>query len=115
MPKTTLLVAATLFGFLSLAACGDTGPASNGTANTTISAATDRATALAMACSGCHAAQSDAVVSLDDYGADALSQALRRYQTETDGTTVMHRLARGYTDEDVDLLATYFDTQSVEP
>ena len=84
-------------------------------ANNTIGAATDRATALAMACSGCHAAQSDAVVSLDDYGADALREALRRYQTETDGTTVMHRLARGYSDEDVDLLASYFDPKSVEP
>ena len=80
-----------------------------------IGPATDRATALAMACSGCHAAQSDAVVSLDAYGADALRDTLRRYQAETDGTTIMHRLARGYSDEDVDLLATYFDSESVEP
>ncbi len=115
MPKTSLLVVAPLFGFLSLTGCGDTSPSLDDAANNTIGAATDRATALAMACSGCHAAQSDAVVSLDDYGADALREALRRYQTEADGTTVMHRLARGYSDEDVDLLASFFDTESVEP
>lgn len=115
MPKTSLLVAAPLFGFLSLTACGDTSPSLDDAAIDPIGAATDRATALAMACSGCHGAQSDAVVSLDDYGADALRETLRRYQTESDGTTVMHRLARGYTDEDVDLLVTYFNTEGVEP
>jgi cytochrome c553 len=32
------------------------------------------------------------------------------YKSETSGTTVMHRLARGYTDEDIALIAAYLTT-----
>ena len=61
-----------------------------------------------MACGGCHSPNSRAFVALDGYDADAMRTALRIYKEEADGTTVMHRLARGYSDEDIDLLAAYF-------
>lgn len=35
------------------------------------------------------------------------------YKTEESGTTVMHRLARGYTDEDIALIAAYLTTQDI--
>jgi len=68
-----------------------------------------------LACAGCHSETSTAVVSLDGYGAEALRDSLLRYKAETDGTTVMHRLARGYSDADIELLANYFDQDRGEP
>ncbi|MEO0467143.1 MAG: hypothetical protein AAF216_11435 [Pseudomonadota bacterium] len=60
---------------------------------------------LAASCSGCHAA-GDAIVSLDGLGADAFAASLTRYRTEG-GSTVMHRLVRGYSDEQVQAIAEY--------
>lgn len=69
---------------------------------------TDRSISLAMACSGCHSAQSEAMVSLEGYGRSAMRDTLLRYRSETEGTTVMHRLARGYSEQDINLLADHF-------
>ena len=91
-----------------LAACGGSGGEESTDKAVDVAVATSRSSSLALACSGCHSANSSAVVSLDGYGADAMRAALMRYKSETDGTTVMHRLARGYSDEDIDLLAAYF-------
>lgn len=114
MSDTNALVAVLLTGFLGLAACGGTGSSVDQVSNPDIDDTTNRATALAMACSGCHSRQSEAVVSLDEYGGDALRAALVNYRAEADGTTVMHRLARGYTDEEVDLLTAHFHEVGVE-
>ena len=62
---------------------------------------TDRAHTLTLACTGCHSDVSTAVVSLIAYDEIMLRDALMRYKTEQDGTTVMHRLARGYSEEDI--------------
>ena len=60
---------------------------------------------LAASCSGCHGA-GNAIVSLDGLSAEAIATSLDRYRTE-DGTTVMHRLARGYTEAQVQDIAAY--------
>lgn len=36
------------------------------------------------------------------------------YKTEESGTTVMHRIARGYTDDDIALIAAYLTTQDTD-
>ncbi|MEO0551519.1 MAG: hypothetical protein AAFZ91_16505 [Pseudomonadota bacterium] len=69
-----------------------------------MAAQTGSAAALVMACSGCHSSSSGAIASLDLYETDLLREAMIRYKSETDGTTVMHRIARGYSDEEIDLI-----------
>lgn len=64
-------------------------------------AALSRAASLALTCSGCHGEADDAIISLSGLSGDTLEQALMRYKRETDGTTVMHRLMRGYGDADI--------------
>lgn len=116
MPKPRSLATASLASLLVLAACGGSAPApeEQDTASA-IDAATSRGVSLALACAGCHSAQSEAMVDLDGYGADALREALIQYRSETEGTTVMHRLARGYSDTDIALLAAEFDQQGTAP
>jgi len=67
--------------------------------------------ALAAACSGCHAGPAneatEGIVSLDGRDAETIAALFLRYKTETDGGTVMHRLARGYSDEEIAAIAAY--------
>lgn len=108
MSKPLLLGVASCLGLFGLAACGGSDGSQNQVVRLDIADATNRSAALALACGGCHSPNSRAFVSLDGYNADAMRAALRTYKEEADGTTVMHRMARGYSDEDIDLLAAYF-------
>ncbi len=109
MPDFRALAATWLTGGFVLAACGGASPDADDGLAGQIETATDRGAALALACGGCHSDNSDVMISLEGYGAEALREALTRYRTEADGTTVMHRLARGYSDRDIDRLAAQFD------
>lgn len=66
-----------------------------------------RAAGLALTCGGCHVSGGQAVKDIDDYTSDAIRTALERYKLETDGTTVMHRLVRGYSDDDIVQISDY--------
>lgn len=115
MSNPLFLVAASCVSLFALAACGGSEPTQDKAPTTDIATITGDGVAIAMACGGCHSPQSEAMVDLTDYGADPMRQALTRYRSERDGTTVMHRLARGYSDADIELLATYFDTGTAAP
>lgn len=63
---------------------------------------------LAASCSGCHSRQtSEAIPSLAGRTADDLKSSFEFYKSDTEGTTVMHRIARGYSDEDIQKIANY--------
>lgn len=63
---------------------------------------------LAASCSGCHSRQSTASIpSLAGRTEEDLKAAFQFYKTDPDGTTVMHRIARGYSDEDIQTIANY--------
>lgn len=104
MLKQGPIAAIGALSLLGLAACGDGGSESEAQP---VSALSDPGAQLALACSGCHTASGGAIASLDDYTADALEQRLLAYKSETEGTTVMHRLARGYTDTELRQLSAY--------
>ncbi len=70
-------------------------------------------TMLAAACSGCHAPSGDAIVHIADLDAGEISSALLAYKTE-DGETVMHRLARAYTDAQIDAIAAHIAERAGE-
>ena len=55
-----------------------------------------------MACSGCHSdLPGSAIPSLKNLSENDLVEKLTTYSTDTDGSTVMHRLARGYTESEI--------------
>lgn len=86
---------------LGLAACGQAATSADPAAPDTQSDALSRGALLASTCSGCHSEKAGAIASLDAFSERILIEAMLQYKTETDGTTVMHRLARGYSDEDI--------------
>ena len=92
---------------LGLAACGGTSEPSGSATLDSDTAVLGTGATLATACSGCHSDQNGAIASLATYSEAELQDALARYKAETDGTTVMHRLARGYSDEDIALVSAY--------
>jgi len=94
---------------LCLAACGNGAePAPADDAATLVSQdVLSRASTLAMACSGCHSDGQVGMAKISGLTQDALRESLLTYKAETDGTTVMHRLARGYSDQDIADIAAY--------
>jgi cytochrome c553 len=71
------------------------------------------AAALAAACSGCHApAETDAIPSLEGWSAEALAASLTALKAYAGGSTVMHRLARGYSDEEIATIAGYLGEEA---
>ncbi len=69
--------------------------------------ATSRAASLAAACSGCHRAGQKSLVNLDSLSADTLTTKFKAYKADANGTTVMHRLARGYSEADIQAVVAY--------
>ena len=67
----------------------------------------ERAGQLALACSGCHGEAGGAIVSLDGYSREQLLTSLSAYKADTGGTTVMHRLMRGYSDTDIEAVSAW--------
>ena len=104
---------------IALAACqpGDTSDLSNDSPQETGLTIPEEklvATQLAAACSGCHAPLADpeaAIPSLAGRSREELATVLSQYRTEVDGTTVMHRLMRGYRQADIDLIAAYLGAE----
>ncbi len=90
---------------LALGACGETVTDNRQSGRDQLS--TDRAATLAAACSGCHAPGGTAITDLGQFSTEETKASLRRYRSEADGTTVMHRLARGYSDADIVMIADY--------
>ena len=107
MPKHWLLAWIGPLSLLSLAACspGTSEPKEDNSLR--VAASTDTGARLAVACAGCHSSKPGAIASLVGYSEDQLIERLNTYRIETDGTTVMHRLARGYSEEEIQLVSAY--------
>lgn len=72
------------------------------------------AAALTATCSGCHAGPESVVPSLDRMNAGALQERLAFYKADTEGTTVMHRIARGYSQTQVESISRYLGADTVD-
>ncbi len=68
-------------------------------------AAIDQAALLTASCSGCHARGGQAIASLDGMPATELEAKLLAYRNEAEGGSSMHRMARGYSAEQIALIA----------
>ncbi len=68
-------------------------------------AALDQGALLAASCSGCHAAGGQEIIDLSGMTAAELEAALLTFRSEPVGPTAMHRMARGYSDQQFALIA----------
>ena len=100
---------------LGLAACGQVTHSSEQIATDNKVELLSQGALLAATCSGCHSDQAGAMASLNTYTEPTLIEAMSRYKSERDGTTVMHRLARGYSDDDILALSAYLGTEKAAP
>ncbi len=68
----------------------------------------------AAACTGCHNpnANRDAPIpGLADRTPEEIAALMRQYRNDVEGTTVMHRIARGYDDDIIDIVANDLSLQ----
>ncbi|ABI76707.1 putative sulfide dehydrogenase, cytochrome subunit [Hyphomonas neptunium ATCC 15444] len=70
--------------------------------------------ALALSCSGCHSPAGGAITNLEGRTADNIRQALLVYYQDPDGTTVMHRMIRGYSEADIEAISAYLGEEATE-
>lgn len=74
-----------------------------------------QARSLAATCANCHGtngqAKGNAVISLAGMPADTLVSTVMQYKTGGKTGTIMHQIAKGYTDEQIKLIAGYFAAQ----
>jgi sulfide dehydrogenase cytochrome subunit len=74
---------------------------------------TSRGAALAYACAACHGPDGHsqgAIPSLDSLLPEDFQNAMRTFRTETHQSTVMHYIAKGFGDADIEAMAVYFAT-----
>jgi len=72
---------------------------------------------MAATCAACHgtdgaAVAGEAMPALAGYPKPALVAQLKAFRDGTREATVMHQIARGYTDDEIDAIATYFATRA---
>jgi cytochrome subunit of sulfide dehydrogenase len=73
--------------------------------------------ALADACTSCHGIggrSHGAIPSINGLSKDAFVQDLKAYRAQTKSATIMNRIARAYSDADIEALAEYF-TSGAKP
>jgi cytochrome c553 len=75
------------------------------------------ARALAANCAMCHGTQgrtaaNSPVASLAGKPKDEIAQAMAQFKSGQKPATVMHQIAKGYTDEEIAAIAAYFAAQS---
>lgn len=80
-----------------------------------LEAALTRPATLAASCSGCHGQTSGAIISLDTLSEPELLERLRTYADDAGGTTVMHRLARGYSEDEMTAIANFLTNHNEGP
>lgn len=66
---------------------------------------------LANTCAGCHGTGGNSpgrIPSIQGMSAEAVGSAMRRYKAGTRPSTIMGRIARGYTGEEIDAIASFY-------
>lgn len=90
---------------LSLVACGKTEKAD--AVQTLDATHVSDVAVLAQACSGCHAVGSQHLADLTTFTSHEIATRFRAYKEDAVGRTVMHRIAQGYSDEDITNIAAF--------
>lgn len=105
LPKTALFLTA----LLCISACTGSGSGGDDLTSTNATKKLTASSALVASCSGCHSSKGKYIIDLKARASDEIKTSLRRYKSDSDGTSVMHRIARGYSDQDIEAIAAYFE------
>lgn len=89
----------------AMIACGGSGARAERDASE--SSDLGRAATLAAACTGCHVKDGNAIVGLDGSSVEDIRSSFTGYKADTEGSSVMHRIARGYSEADILTIAAY--------
>jgi cytochrome c553 len=76
-----------------------------------VHAATPTGQMLAYTCVGCHGnkgVSEGAIPSIDNLSAEQMAQAMQDYKSDKRPGTIMNRIAKGYTEEEIKAMADYF-------
>lgn len=71
-----------------------------------------RGLVLSMPCAGCHSdggKNPSEIPSLSGKSARYIEKKLKAYKNDLEQGTIMNRIAKGYTDEEIQQIATYFE------
>ena len=69
---------------------------------------------LAATCVTCHGKGSAGTGTLDGMAKDQLMQTMKDFKSGARPATLMHQLAKGYTDQQVELIGEYFSKQKAK-
>ena len=87
-----------------------------GAAHLPVSAfAADKGMVLALSCASCHGtngASPGSIPRIQGRSAEYIEKAMLQYKAGERPATVMNRIAKGYTDEEIQLLSAYLGNQS---
>lgn len=96
-----------------LSACSQSGSTvPDGSVDTSLPTGMGYGDSLAMACSNCHAVQSTDIADISAMTVTEIETALNNYKSQGSGTTVMHRLVRGYSEADIKVIAQTLGSQN---
>jgi cytochrome c553 len=90
------------FSLLALGACSNDAPQAISSSDTLSGAAL-----LSASCSGCHMKGNEALVDLSERSAEQIEVSVLAYKRDASGQTVMHRLARGYSETEIAEIAAF--------
>lgn len=103
--RTNPAIHTCLAGFVLLSAC--TGRAVERPAPEGVTYNVYQAAQLTASCTACHLSGGELLMPVNDRSAAELSYALLTYRSDADGSTVMHRIARGLSEDDIRLIAQH--------
>jgi cytochrome c553 len=69
---------------------------------------------LAASCVTCHGKNATGTGTLDGMPKDRLMQTMKDFKSGARPATLMHQLSKGYTEQQVELLAEYFSKQKAQ-
>ena len=76
-----------------------------------VNAADIRSTILANPCSGCHGTDGNSpgsIPTIADLDSEEIAEALLDFKSDNRSSTIMNRIAKGYTDEEIQLIADFY-------
>lgn len=107
--KHFLVVSIAIFGFIVFSSALSGAPANN-------SAGTASARMLANTCAGCHGTKGSSVgpasPTIAGFSEDYFIETMEAYQSGERPSTIMTRIAKGYNDKEIKLMASYFSKQT---
>jgi len=67
---------------------------------------------MSSSCSGCHNTGNQAITDISGFDSQALLASLKIYKQDENGNTAMHRITRGYTEAELQMISDFLGTDN---